>query len=42
MFGVGVLKAYLPDYTCGEGEEIVSSVINNAPLHNTYVNLLLI
>ena len=41
MFGVGVLKAYLPDYSCGEGEEIVSSVINNAPLHNTYVNLLL-
>ena len=41
-FGVGVLKAYLPDYSCGEGEEIVSSVINNAPLHNTYVNLLLI
>ena len=42
LFGVGVLKAYLPDYSCGEGEEIVSSVINNAPLHNTYVNLLLI
>ena len=41
LFGVGVLKAYLPDFSCGEGEEIVSSVINNAPLHNTYVNLLL-
>lgn len=41
MFGVGTLRAYLPDYSCGEGEEIVSSVINNAPLQNTYVNLLL-
>ena len=42
LFNVNVLRAYLPDYSCSKGEEIVSSVIYNAPLHNTYVNLLLI
>lgn len=42
LFGAGYLKAYMPDHSCGEGEEIVSSVINNGPLNNTYVNLLLI
>ena len=42
LFGADVLQAYLPDYTGCEGEEIVSSVIYNAPLQNTYVNLLLI
>ena len=42
LFGAARLKAYLPDYSCSEGEEIVSSVINNGALRNTYVNLLLI
>ena len=42
MFEVDRLSAYLPDYSCGEGEEIVSSVVYNAPFWNTYVNLLLI
>jgi len=40
-FGKEGLKAYLPDYSCGEGEEILSSIIYNAPLRNTYVNLIL-
>ncbi len=41
LFGTELLKAYMPDYSCEEGEEIVSSVIYNAPMNNTYVNLLL-
>lgn len=36
------LMAYLPDYSCSEGEEIVSSIVYHAPLRNTYVNLILI
>ena len=42
LFGTGLLQAYLPDFSCSEGEEIVSSIVYNAPLRNTYVNLLLI
>jgi GNAT superfamily N-acetyltransferase len=42
LFEADTLKAYLPDRSCGEGEEIVSSVAYNSPLCNTYVNLLLI
>ncbi|MBQ7160686.1 MAG: GNAT family N-acetyltransferase [Clostridia bacterium] len=42
LFGTASIEAYMPDFSCGEGEEIVSSVIYNAPLCNTYVNLLLI
>ena len=42
LFKADRLKAYLPDYSCSEGEEIVSSVAYHAPLCNTYVNLLLI
>ncbi len=42
LFGASFLRAYLPDRTCNEGEELVSSVVYNAPLNNTYVNLLLI
>lgn len=42
MFETDLIKAYLPDNSCGEGEEIVSSVTYNAPSWNTYVNLLLI
>ncbi|MBO4452731.1 MAG: GNAT family N-acetyltransferase [Clostridia bacterium] len=41
-FNTVQLKAYLPEDSCNEGEVIVSSVVNNAPLWNTYVNLLLI
>ena len=42
LFGTGLLKAYLPDGLCPEGEEIVSSVVCNGPLRHTYVNLILI
>lgn len=40
-FGTGFLKAYLPGHSCREGEEIVSSLVYNAPLRHTYVNLIL-
>ena len=42
MFGTGSIKAFMPDHSCSEGEEIVSSYVRNAPLCNTYVNLILI
>ena len=42
LFGTGSIKAFMPDYSCSEGEEIVSSFIRNAPLLNSYVNLILI
>ena len=41
MFGADRIKAYMPDYSCDEGEEIVSSIVYNAPRRNTYVNLIL-
>lgn len=41
-FSVKQLTAYLPDYLCSEGEDVVSSIVYNAPLRNTYVNLILI
>ena len=41
LFGTELLKAYLPDFSCAEGEEIVSSIVYNMPLRNTYVNLTL-
>lgn len=41
-FSVKYLKAYLPDYLYSEGEDVVSSIVYNAPLRNTYVNLILI
>ena len=41
-FSVKLLKAYLPDYLCSEGEDVVSSIVYNAPFRNTYVNLILI
>ena len=42
LFGAERLKAHLPDQTCEEGEPILSSVVYNAPLRNTYVNLIMI
>ncbi|MBE5809193.1 MAG: GNAT family N-acetyltransferase [Clostridiales bacterium] len=42
LFGAASLKAYLPDHVCGKGEEIVSSAVYNAPLRDTYVNLIMI
>lgn len=42
LFGTDLLKAYLPDFSCAEGEAIVSSVVFNAPMNHTYVNLILI
>jgi len=40
-FSAKHIKAFLPDYCCFEGEEFVSSIVYNAPLRNTYVNLIL-
>ncbi len=42
MFKTKLIKAYLPDFSCNEGEKIVSSAVYNSPLNNTYVNLILI
>ena len=41
-FRTDCIQAYLPEDACGEGKTIVSSVVFNAPHHNTYVNLILI
>ena len=41
FFGTRLVKAYLPDYSCSDGLEIVSSIVYNTPLLNTYVNLIL-
>ncbi len=40
--GTKQIKAYMPDFSCGVGEELISSAVCNAPLQNTYVNLILI
>ncbi len=42
LFGASSLRAYLPDHVCPEAERILSSVVFNAPLRGTYVNLILI
>lgn len=42
LFGTRLLKACLPDFSCREGEEVVSSVIFNLPQRNTYVNLIML
>ena len=42
LFGTELIKAYLPDFSCDEGERIISSVVYNTPVCNTYVNLILI
>ena len=42
MFGTEHLKAYMPEFACDEGEKIITSLVYNAPLKNTYVNLILI
>ncbi len=41
LFGTVLIKAYMPD-SCAEGEEIISSIVYNTPLHNAYVNQILI
>ncbi len=41
LFGTARLEAYLPEASCREGPAVVSSVVFNAPLRNTYANLLL-
>ena len=41
-FGTQCIDVFMPETAGGEGEIIISSVIFNAPKHNTYVNLLLI
>ncbi len=42
LFGTELLKAYMPETACREGEKIISSVVYNTPHRNTYVNLILI
>jgi GNAT superfamily N-acetyltransferase len=41
MFGKSRLKAYLPEEVFREGPDVVSSLVFNAPLRQTYANLLL-
>ena len=41
LFGARQLKAYMPEI-CAEGESIISSIVFNAPLRKTYVNMILI
>ena len=41
-FGAAKIKAFLPDFSCKDGEEIVSSIVYNTPLCNTYVNLIFV
>ena len=42
MFGTKRIKAYLPSFSCKEGECVLSSVFYNAPSASAYVNLILI
>ncbi|MCR5782766.1 MAG: GNAT family N-acetyltransferase [Clostridia bacterium] len=42
LTGFRTIRAFLPDFACGDGEETVSSVVFNAQLVNTYVNLIMI
>ncbi len=42
LTGFGAIRAFMPDFVCGGGEETVSSIVFNAPLLNTYVNLIMI
>ena len=42
VFGTEHIKAYMPDASCCEGERIISSVVYNTSICNTYVNLILI
>ena len=42
LFGTEQIKAYMPDFSCKEGERILSSVVYNLPVRNTYTNLILI
>ncbi|MBR4242159.1 MAG: GNAT family N-acetyltransferase [Eubacterium sp.] len=42
IFKTEMIKAYMPDYSCGEGERIISSVAYNAAVDKTYINLILI
>ena len=42
VFGTERVRAYLPDFACGEGEEILSSMVYNSPFEDTYVNLILL
>ncbi len=41
LFGTQHLMAYMPE-SCPEGKKIISSIVYNAPLRNTYVNMILI
>ncbi|MBR4656213.1 MAG: GNAT family N-acetyltransferase [Oscillospiraceae bacterium] len=41
LFGTARLEAFLPEESCREGSNVISSVVFNAPLRRTYANLLL-
>ncbi len=41
-FCTKLIKAYMPDYSCDEGERIISSSVFNSTNKNTYANLILI
>ncbi len=42
IFGSELIKAYMPERFCSEGESVIATVILNAPVKHTYANLLLI
>ncbi|MBQ7202801.1 MAG: GNAT family N-acetyltransferase [Eubacterium sp.] len=42
MFGTEKLRAYMADYSCNEGDKILSAVVYNTPLRDIYVNQILI
>ena len=42
LFATEMIKAYMPDFSCNNGERIISSMVYNTSVSNTYVNLILI
>ena len=42
LFGTKRIKAYMDESICDEGEKVIATVLYNAPIKHTYVNLLLI
>ncbi len=42
LFDTKHIKAYMDESTCDEGEKVIATVLYNAPIKHTYVNLLLI
>lgn len=42
IFGTKLIKAYMPDFSCEEGERFTSSLLYNTRVSNPYVNMILI